>query len=192
MAARIVEAALRVFAEKGPDAPVVDDFTRAAGISRGTFYNHFDSVPELLEATSVWTIEEAVASIERQLGGCDGPLVRFGTGLRLFLRRAQRDRPWCLFVAKTWRLGALAPPRSDLAEARRRALVRVPDVEIALEVVLGGVREAMLRIGSQPVPSDYAARVVEVCLQAVGAAPERIAAILRQPLPAWQSSGERP
>ena len=39
--ARILEAAFEVFARKGPDAPVIDDFIQAAGVARGTFYNHF-------------------------------------------------------------------------------------------------------------------------------------------------------
>ncbi|MEY2866979.1 MAG: hypothetical protein RIQ43_1005, partial [Pseudomonadota bacterium] len=37
---RILEAAMRVFAEKGPDAPVIQDFIIAADMSRGTFYNY--------------------------------------------------------------------------------------------------------------------------------------------------------
>ena len=60
---RILEAALRVFAERGPDAPVIDEFVQAAGISRGTFYNYFDSVEALLRATSEWTTREVVEAI---------------------------------------------------------------------------------------------------------------------------------
>ena len=37
-------------AEHGPDIPVVDDFVKAAGVSRGTFYNYFKSTSELFEA----------------------------------------------------------------------------------------------------------------------------------------------
>jgi AcrR family transcriptional regulator len=98
---RLLAAALRVFAEKGPDAPVVDDFVRAAGISRGSFYNHHQSVPELLEATSVWNTEGAVREIERALEGIRSPAMRLGTGLRLFLLRAESDPVWCRFVARS-------------------------------------------------------------------------------------------
>ncbi len=34
---RILEAALEVFADRGPDAPAIDDFVQAAGVARGTF-----------------------------------------------------------------------------------------------------------------------------------------------------------
>ena len=58
--AQIITSAMAVFAAKGPDAPVIDDFILAAGISRGTFYNHFRTVPELLQATSELLTEELV------------------------------------------------------------------------------------------------------------------------------------
>jgi hypothetical protein len=32
---RLIESALGVFAEKGPDAPLIDDFIAAAGVARG-------------------------------------------------------------------------------------------------------------------------------------------------------------
>ena len=66
---RILEAALRVFGEMGPDAPKIDDFVLAAGISRGTFYNHFESVEELLAATSEWLTRELIETIETRLDG---------------------------------------------------------------------------------------------------------------------------
>src|SRR5512135_3906048 len=91
---RILEAALRVFADMGPDAPKIDDFVQAAGISRGTFYNHFESVEELLAATSEWTTREIIELIEAALAGIDAPAIRFGVGLRLFFSKAQADPTW--------------------------------------------------------------------------------------------------
>src|SRR5215472_6093404 len=116
MKVRILAAALEVFAEKGPEAPVVDDFVRAAGIARGTFYNHFQSVEELLESTSIWTIESAVQAIDHSLRGVSGPALRFGTGIRLFLASAEANPVWCRFVARVWKLGALEIPRRDLRD----------------------------------------------------------------------------
>src|SRR5579883_1270921 len=74
---RILEAAMRVFADMGPDAPKIDDFVQAAGVSRGTFYNYFESVEELLAATSEWTTRELIESVERALEGLEGPALRF-------------------------------------------------------------------------------------------------------------------
>jgi AcrR family transcriptional regulator len=185
--ARILGAALRVFADKGPDAPVVDDFVRAAGIARGTFYNHFDGVEQLLEATSVWSTGTTVASIEEALEGLDDPALRFGTGIRLFLAKAHADPVWARFIARVWKLGPLDAPVRDLEAGLRLGVFRIPDVAVALDVVLGGIREALFEIGGEREPAAYASQVVELCLQALGVAPRRIAAVLRRELPVLQS-----
>jgi AcrR family transcriptional regulator len=181
--ARILAAALEVFAEKGPDAPVVDDFVRAAGVARGTFYNHFQSVEQLLEATSIWTIDSAVQAIDRALRGVGGPAVRFGTGIRLFLASAEANPTWCLFVARVWKLGPLRAPRRDLRDGLRQGELHFPNIEIALDVVLGGLRETLFRLGRERPPRGYRDHVVEMCLRALGASPESIARVLADELP---------
>ena len=185
--ARILASALQVFAEKGPDAPVVDDFVRAAGIARGTFYNHFQSVEELLEATSVWTIDAAVQAIDRSLRSVSGgPALRFGTGIRLFLTSAEANPIWCRFVARVWKLGELEAPRRDLRDGLKKREFRVPNAEVAMDVVLGGLREALFRMGNERPPKGYRDRVVEVCLQALGAEAALIARVLAQELPSLE------
>lgn len=180
---RLLAAGLRIFAEKGPDAPVVDDFVRAAGISRGSFYNHFQSVAELLEATSVWTTEGTVREIERALEGVQGPALRLGTGVRLFLLRAESDPVWCRFVARVWKLGRLAAPRRDLRDGLRQGEFRFRELESALDVLLGGLRQALFRIGAGRASREYRDAVVEMCLQALGTPPARIAHVLGAELP---------
>ena len=180
---RILGAALEVFAEKGPDAPVVDDFIRAAGIARGTFYNHFQSVEQLLEAASIWTIDSAVEAIDEALGGIESSGFRFGTGIRLFLASAEANPIWCRFVARVWKLGQLEVPRRDLRDGVKSGEFHCPSVDAGMDVVLGGIRQALFRIGSEQAPRDYRDRVIEVCLQALGAAPELIRQVVAQDLP---------
>src|ERR1044071_3899310 len=40
---RLIEAARRVFLERGLDRAKVEEITRAAGLSKGAFYLHFES-----------------------------------------------------------------------------------------------------------------------------------------------------
>ena len=69
-----------MFAHIGPDAPRIDDFVRAAGISRGTVYNHVENVDELPAATSVWTTRELIETIETALAGIERPLSGWRSG----------------------------------------------------------------------------------------------------------------
>lgn len=179
---RIVEAALHVFAERGPDAPVIDEFVRAAGVSRGTFYNHFESVEELLHATSAWTTRQVVQSVERDLAGLEDPTLRLGVGLRLFFARAQRDPLWCRFVARVWKIGGQELPVRDLAEGIRLGHFRVPSREAAFDLLFGGIREALRRLGQGKAPPSFGEQMTEICLQALGTDPRRIKATLAHPL----------
>jgi AcrR family transcriptional regulator len=180
---RILEAALGVFAERGPDAPVIDDFVQAAGVARGTFYNHFKSVEELLLATSEWTTRELVQAIEDAMAGIEGPTLRLGVGLRLFFARAQRNPVWCRFVARMWKLGGLELPLRDVDAGIRLGHFRVPGREAAHDLLLGGIRQALLRIGESRAPKAFGEQMTEICLHALGADPRRIAAVVAHELP---------
>lgn len=184
METRILETALAVFAAHGPDAPVIDDFVQAAGIARGTFYNHFKTVDELLEATSGWTTRETIESIERALTGIEGPTLRLGVGLRLLFARAQRDPVWSRFVAKAGRVGGLELPGRDIDAGIRIGHFRVPSREAARDVVFGAARVALERFGDGRPPARFGEHVSEMCLLALRADPRRIASALEHALPA--------
>lgn len=181
---RILEAALEVFADLGPDAAKIDDFVRAAGISRGTFYNHFQSVEELLAATSEWTTRTVIEGIEDALEGVEGPALRFGLGVRLFLARGQADPIWCRFVARVWKLGGWELPARDLEDGLRLGVFRTPNADAARDVLFGGIREALFRIGREPVSPEYGAQMAEIFLQALGVDARHIAAVMKHELPA--------
>jgi AcrR family transcriptional regulator len=180
---RILEAALEVFAEMGPDAPKIDDFVLAAGISRGTFYNYFDSVEELLEATSEWTTREVVEAIEDALEGIDGPALRYGLGLRLFLAKAVSSPVWSRFIARVWKLGGLEFPRRDIAEGLRLGVFHAPAPEAAQDLLSGAVRQALLTIGDGGAGAAYGAQMTELCLRALGTDAKTIATVMRHELP---------
>jgi AcrR family transcriptional regulator len=181
--ARIMEAALRVFAKKGPDAPVIGDFVRASGVSRGTFYNHFRSVGQLLEAASEQTTGQLLHAIEGALQGIDDPALRYGIGVRMFLRRAEEDLVWCRFVARVWKIGFLELPENELLVGLRRGLFRVPGIVAAKDFQSGALREALFRIASGEAPPGYRDEIAQLCLQALGVERRRIREALGRPLP---------
>lgn len=179
---RILEAALRVFAERGPDAPVIDEFVEAAGIARGTFYNYFRHTGELLEATSEWTTREALQLIGEAIAGLEEPTLRLGVGLRLFFDHARRDPVWSRFIARVWNIGGLDLPIRDLEAGVRSGHFRVPGPEVARDLLFGGIRQALARIGEGHAPPRFGEQMTEMCLQALRANPRRIAAVLEQDL----------
>ena len=113
---RVVEAADAMFREKGFDAVPVAELMRAAGLSHGGFYNHFESKADL-EAEAV---RHACARSAQRIGrvaAMDAParreaLARFIDG---YLSPEMRDMPAsrCGLLA----YGADMPRQGDAARA---------------------------------------------------------------------------
>ena len=182
---RIIEAALGVIAERGPDAPVIEDFIQAADIARGTFYNHFKTTEELLTATSSWLEDSLIDSIESAIGGFDDPVRRAATGMRLWLHLSRQDPVFCAFVVRSRFRGA-AVERTlalDLGAGLRSGRLAAPSIELARDLVVGTIREAQARMMDARVPATFPDDVVRLILRALRADERKIAALLAAPVP---------
>lgn len=74
---RLIEAALLAIAEKGIERTVIEDVIAVAGVSRGTFYNHFSDVNELMLSARDTLVDEwldltlsAVAELQDPAENC--------------------------------------------------------------------------------------------------------------------------
>ena len=183
---RILAAALRVFAEKGREAPVIDDFIRAAGVARGTFYNYFRSTDELFEATAGWLEEDMIASIEAGIRRTKDPVQRLANGVRLWLQRAARDPAWCSFVVRGRRRAPAVEMQltGDLRGGRRKGAFRFRSVDVARDLVVGTLLEAMVRMTQERVPGAYIDDVTRVVLRGLGLSEAATEAALSRPAPA--------
>lgn len=185
MRARILAAAMDVFAEKGPDAPVIDDFVRAAGIARGTFYSYFTSTEELLTAVSAWLEDSLIRSIEAQIGALDDPVLRMATGMRLWLRWSIEDRAWSAFVVRSRFRGRLVERRlnTDLRDALDAGLLQFPSVPMARDLVVGTILQTMRRIVDGRVPASLPEDTTRLILRGLGLGDRAAARAVRAPAP---------
>ena len=186
--AKIIASAIHVFAEKGEQSAVIDDFIAAAGIARGTFYNYFRSTNELLTAAKEWLSDDLHQSIYESIREIEDPLVRLGTGIRLWMRKAATDRAWCGFVAQVrlmdTKAGAL--PIRDINQSRKAGLLNVPSLEVAVDLLAGMGTSAMHRMLQDQRLKKYEDHATIVILQGLGAPAARIADIMKRPLPAFR------
>lgn len=186
--AKIIEAALHVFAEKGRDAPVIDDFIKAANIARGTFYNYFKSTDELLTATSTWLTDDLIESIESEIHTIADPVLRHGIGLRLWMHKAESDPAWCGFVTAIWfhEGFALKAPLRDIRMGIKSGALNCPDANIGFDLAMGTMRQGMLRLNHNPnlkLRKGFGDKIAHIILQGLGASPEKIAEVMQYPLP---------
>lgn len=69
---RIVQAASRLFAERGLDGVTVEDVAESAGVSRATVFNQFDSKRGLVEAITADVLAFYIGLIDQQLADRNG------------------------------------------------------------------------------------------------------------------------
>ena len=182
---KILEAALQVYARMGTDAPLIDDFIAEAEISRGTFYNHFSSTSELLQATVEWLNSDIIESIEGEIRNQTDPLLRLAIGVRYWLDKAEHDLTWAAFVARPDFIKGLSfePVKRDLHLGREAGLFRFPNERVAFDLLAGTLILAMRGYVDGGVPEGYTADIIRVLLQGLGVNSDQIEEVLALPLP---------
>jgi AcrR family transcriptional regulator len=86
----LIAAARRLFAERGYAAVGTEEIVRAAGVTRGALYHHFDDKRGLFEAVYERVEEELSRRIAEGAlaGGAEDPLRAMRAGARQFLKTA--------------------------------------------------------------------------------------------------------
>lgn len=142
---RLLENALLVFRDKGPDLALPEDFIAAAGVARGTFYNHFRTPGDLLLALAGAMSDEVLQVVDPIVLRFDNPVERFCVGTRLYMQMALRYPLWGAFLR---RAGTQLATRGQLIEtyltrdltlAHQKKMLSVRDVAVAHDIVLGAI-----------------------------------------------------
>lgn len=137
---RIVEAAARLFRERGFDGIGVADLMKEAGLTHGGFYGHFSSKEDLIAEASARALQGSIAAWMALSSRAPGDPLSAVAGA--YLSSGHRDHPGtgCL-------LAALGPDVSRQGRPVRRAVtgyVRTA-VDLLARLVPGNSRAARRR-----------------------------------------------
>jgi len=64
-----MNAAERLFLEKGSEQTAIEEITRGAGVAKGTFYLHFSSKTDILEALRTRLVQKLLDGIAAEIAG---------------------------------------------------------------------------------------------------------------------------
>lgn len=177
MRTRLVDATMRVFADQaGATRPVIDDVIREAKVSRGTFYNYFDSLEQVLELIGHDLSNQMTTEILVVYDTLDDPLQRFSVGFRLFLTRAMVDPKWAGFVTGTdaWAQDTLVDKymSTDLRRGKEAGEFSIEDVQVATDFLKGASAHGILALRrGVPDPVAYINASVRMALVSLGCKP---------------------
>lgn len=186
-----MNAAMVLMTDKGVDGVSMSDIAARAGVSRGTVYNYFDSVHELMGALAAEMEAELAAEIEAVNEQAPDPALRVVFGMKTYLARASRDHDWGRFMARfALSYASLTSGISEYGLADIQAGVdagrfHVPeDQRLATMAVLAGstlVGMAMIVNGVAPFRFDE--QVVTQALTVLGVDLAEAKRLARTPLP---------
>lgn len=94
MRQRLLAAAARVLAEQGEGNASINDFIKAAGVARGTFYNYYTTRDQIIEDLWEQFGARPFVEIHYQTRSYGDPAERLSVGCRLALERASTDSTW--------------------------------------------------------------------------------------------------
>ncbi|MFL9911253.1 TetR/AcrR family transcriptional regulator [Paraburkholderia sp. RL17-337-BIB-A] len=202
--ARLLDAALRLVAEKGMNSVAISDITEAADVGFGSFYNHFESKEGIFAALVEWVFEEFADMLDRLASGLSDPAEVVSVCVRHTLMRARREPVWGQLLiregfsvrALSWGLGQRLLCDSHGGISAKRFVVS--DHFLCLISVTGIIFAAIaaeLHSSARVTPvverqnasgldeQNFAERAATVVLQALGLKRAEAERIARLPLP---------
>jgi AcrR family transcriptional regulator len=97
---RLLDAAIAVIGDKGPQACSIEDFVVAAQVSRGTFYNYFPTAEDLLRAVQRKIVAALAEVLDARLPASMSVSLRLATRLHSYILSVSRDPAWGWMMAR--------------------------------------------------------------------------------------------
>ena len=181
----LLDAAERLFGERGVDAVSIDDLIASADVAKGTFYNHFDDKAALALAVVTSVRADAEALVAARNAGIIDPAQRCARALCVYAHFAAASpvRARALMHIETMTLGPDAAVnrglRSDIEAGLASGVFHVPDRSAAMLYVSGlaGALIASALIGGDPRRAGEA--IVSMCLTGLGMRPDQAGAVAK-------------
>jgi AcrR family transcriptional regulator len=172
--AQILEAAAKLFTEQPVAAITVDSVVAAAGVAKGTFYNHFQKMDDLSAAVSAMLAESFDALLAPILHEIRDPIERISFAFRKFLDKAIVDPDWTRLVLQSSQAPVPFVPevrahlKLDIARAIADGRLSLEDADLAADVVIGIWLQIARSTLERPPATNLADEALAALLRALG------------------------
>ena len=173
--ARLIDAAMRVIADKGPGGISVSEIAEASGLSRGAFYNYFPQPDELLAAVTEKIVDDLRRVGRQAVVAADDPAEQIARACLGYFELGRRDPVWG-WVWLQLDMSSRAPVRlvtEGFEMLFKRGVeigrFRQTDPVAACSVTFGAMRmAARLALTSAKAPSNLGSETVKIVLMGLG------------------------
>lgn len=144
----LIDSAISQIAVNGFNNLSIKEVAHSAGLANGTFYNHFNTLDELIKQAVAAVAREIVEDIAISITGIDNGLERIILSTDKLIRQLVAEPEWGTIFVGAWhnfpehREDAIRFLQADLRKAKRQKLVpvkvtRLLEHQIASVILLG-------------------------------------------------------
>jgi AcrR family transcriptional regulator len=177
--ARLIDAALAVFAREGLEAASVNEITREAEMANGTFYLHFRDKDELTSVVALSVAAEIVHEMDEAMADIDDAIERVSLGTRQFIHIASERLNWgWAFCQAFWVLPELRREagqylRRDLERGVAQGVFSIRVDDFLVEMVSSLVNVALFARMNGTAGAEAGSKAAEMQLRMLGVDPDR-------------------
>jgi AcrR family transcriptional regulator len=172
---RLLEATRKIIARRGGiEAVPIEEIAEEAGVSTGSFHNHFASKDALFDAAVIEAAWQHAARLEEWTADLDDAAESVATGTRLTVRMVREDPIWGAVAVRTRiYVDELWSALRDLLERDLRRGVesrrfQIRDIDTMLFVIAGATAGVMMATLDGELTEDADSLLVEQMLRLLG------------------------
>jgi AcrR family transcriptional regulator len=200
---RLLDAALKLMAERGMEGVTINELTEAADMGLGSFYNHFESKEALHAALLSSVFEEYANAVDRLIAAVPDPAIAISFGVRHTVLRARKEPLWGQLLlresysSRVLKAGPSVRLLRDLQKGTASGRFKSPDLTLsflaAAGTVLAAIAAACQDVSSSPAgalglaESNIPERTATMLLSNLGVPWDEAVNIARLPLPTLHS-----
>lgn len=195
--ARLIEAAMTLFARQGTERTRINEITDLADVGFGSFYNHFENKDAIVSAVLGETAAGHAQAIVAATSEVEDPAEVISVAHRHFVRLAISDpQVAALAIELVFSNPAIADSlrpfaRGDIERAAAADRLNIPDIEVALHATGGALQGTIRGVLEGDLGPEADVAHAALVLRMLGLPPEEADEIARRPFPdtALSSSG---
>ena len=194
--AKLIGAARHLIARQGVDNTRVNEITDEADVGFGSFYNHFKSKEEIVEAVLAETIAAQGAALAAVTADLEDPAEVVAAAHRHFVDLAGRSPDWCRLLVRldaTHNLivKALGPfAERDIERGIKTGRFQVANRRVAMIGAGGALMGVMREVLEGRAPRDAGRLHAEGVLRLLGVPPAEAAEVAHRPMPRFDDQSQ--
>lgn len=187
--AKLMDAAVGVFARDGFEAASVNEIARAADVVNGTFYLHFKDKDDIAAAVAYRIATDVTRQLDAAMADIGDAIERTSTATRRFIEFMSARRDWGLALFRAvWffrdlRGDVVNHLRADLERGRKQGAFTVEIDNFLIDTFASMTMSALFARLNGNVGADAGSRVAELQLRMLGVPAKRAKAAAWKKLP---------